>query len=574
MKNDHSSFTTQTLDSRSRSRSRGRDRSRSRDRDDRKDSSQPEQKPTTPIPIDPASKLPPAIRGTMIAQSLLAKPEALPKVIESVAESAAALGLAPSAMSSDPLQSAGTSEPTKRVRKSRWSTTKSFVPGMPTILPSDLDEDQRQAYLLNLEIEEATRKLRIGDFSAPADPNERSPSPEPVYDSNGKRLNTREVRKRQELEQLRHEKIQALLRINPNYKPPADYRVPNIRFHDKVWIPQEDHPEINFVGLLIGPRGNTLRALEQETGAKIVIRGKGSVKEGKFGRRDGPLPGENEPLHAYVTSNDSQAIKRAVERIKEIVNAALLIPDGQNELRKLQLRELAILNGTMRPEDILGGTRCSNCGSDQHKSWECPEQQNVTASIVCTACGGAGHIARDCINPRPGFQYDGGAGMDEEYSALMAELGEKPAPGTYDPGVKTEPGVPKFSLQAQQKQQDRKFTLPSGAPIMRVNLANPSKNAQPLSQVGGAAPGGGDAASYAGWGYGGDMSAYYGYGDPSQMPPAAWGAPPPSGWSYPVPVPPPPPPPPVPAATSGATASSSDDWSNLLAPPAPPPLPS
>lgn len=52
----------------------------------------------------------------------------------------------------------------------------------------------------------------------------RSPSPEPVYDSNGKRLNTREVRKRQELEQLRHEKIQALLRINPNYKPPADYR--------------------------------------------------------------------------------------------------------------------------------------------------------------------------------------------------------------------------------------------------------------------------------------------------------------------------------------------------------------
>jgi splicing factor 1 len=52
----------------------------------------------------------------------------------------------------------------------------------------------------------------------------RSPSPEPVYDSNGKRLNTREVRKKQELEQLRHEKIQALLKVNPNYKPPADYR--------------------------------------------------------------------------------------------------------------------------------------------------------------------------------------------------------------------------------------------------------------------------------------------------------------------------------------------------------------
>lgn len=35
----------------------------------------------------------------------------------------------------------------ERKRKSRWSTAKSFVPGMPTILPSDIDEIQRQSYL-------------------------------------------------------------------------------------------------------------------------------------------------------------------------------------------------------------------------------------------------------------------------------------------------------------------------------------------------------------------------------------------------------------------------------------------
>lgn len=29
-------------------------------------------------------------------------------------------------------------------------------------------------------------------------------------------------------------------------------------------IPQEDHPDVNFVGLIIGPRGNTLKALEKE----------------------------------------------------------------------------------------------------------------------------------------------------------------------------------------------------------------------------------------------------------------------------------------------------------------------
>lgn len=36
-------------------------------------------------------------------------------------------------------------------------------------------------------------------------------------------------------------------------------RPPIIRVHDKVMIPQEEHPDINFVGLLIGPRGNTLK---------------------------------------------------------------------------------------------------------------------------------------------------------------------------------------------------------------------------------------------------------------------------------------------------------------------------
>lgn len=56
-------------------------------------------------------------------------------------------------------------------------------------------------------------------------------------------------------------------------------RAPIVRVSDKVLIPQEEHPDINFVGLLIGPRGNTLKAMEKETGAKIIIRGKGSVKE-------------------------------------------------------------------------------------------------------------------------------------------------------------------------------------------------------------------------------------------------------------------------------------------------------
>ena len=32
------------------------------------------------------------------------------------------------------------------------------------------------------------------------------------------------------------------------------FRPPNKKFEDKVFIPQDNHPETNFVGLLIGPR--------------------------------------------------------------------------------------------------------------------------------------------------------------------------------------------------------------------------------------------------------------------------------------------------------------------------------
>ena len=53
----------------------------------------------------------------------------------------------------------------------------------------------------------------------------RSPSPEPIYSSDGKRLNTREYRKRKELEESRHHAIQNMISLNPEYKPPPDYKL-------------------------------------------------------------------------------------------------------------------------------------------------------------------------------------------------------------------------------------------------------------------------------------------------------------------------------------------------------------
>lgn len=52
----------------------------------------------------------------------------------------------------------------------------------------------------------------------------RSPSPEPIYNSEGKRLNTREFRVRKKLEEERHVLIQEALSLNEDYKPPSDYK--------------------------------------------------------------------------------------------------------------------------------------------------------------------------------------------------------------------------------------------------------------------------------------------------------------------------------------------------------------
>jgi len=40
------------------------------------------------------------------------------------------------------------------------------------------------------------------------------------------------------------------------------------------------------------------------------------VKEGKVGFKDGrPLPAQDEPLHAYITSSSSENVKKAVDKV-------------------------------------------------------------------------------------------------------------------------------------------------------------------------------------------------------------------------------------------------------------------
>ncbi|KAJ8416106.1 hypothetical protein AAFF_G00381280 [Aldrovandia affinis] len=132
---------------------------------------------------------------------------------------------------------------------------------------------------------------------------------------------------------------------------------PVAQLQEKLYVPVKEFPDFNFVGRILGPRGLTAKQLEAETGCKIMVRGKGSMRDKKKEEQNRGKPNWehlNEDLHVLITVEDSQnraeiKLKRAVEEVRK-----LLVPaaEGEDSLKKMQLMELAILNGTYRDANI------------------------------------------------------------------------------------------------------------------------------------------------------------------------------------------------------------------------------
>ncbi|KAM3863194.1 KH domain-containing RNA-binding protein QKI isoform 2-T2 [Diretmus argenteus] len=132
---------------------------------------------------------------------------------------------------------------------------------------------------------------------------------------------------------------------------------PVVQLQEKLYVPVKEYPDFNFVGRILGPRGLTAKQLEAETGCKIMVRGKGSMRDKKKEEQNRGKPNWehlNEDLHVLITVEDAQnraeiKLKRAVEEVNK-----LLVPaaEGEDSLKKMQLMELAILNGTYRDANI------------------------------------------------------------------------------------------------------------------------------------------------------------------------------------------------------------------------------
>jgi len=145
--------------------------------------------------------------------------------------------------------------------------------------------------------------------------------------------------------------------------------------------------------------------MEKQTGAKISIRGKGSAKDGKGAKKNAPtFPDDDDELHVLIAADTNEQVKQAAEMIEK-----LLIPveEGRNEHKRLQLRKLAEINGTLR--DNL---------------WEHERTIGfIGPQVACAHCGELSHPSTDCpFKGQPGFIN---RNMDKEFDLFLQAIGDK-----------------------------------------------------------------------------------------------------------------------------------------------------
>jgi splicing factor 1 len=316
---------------------------------------------------------------------------------------------------------------TKR-RKSRWSVAAAepaagaggiqgaMLAAARTSAPMLSHEAIQQTMVYQMQLKQINESLAtvVQDaLTREADPN-RSPSPPPRYDGQGKRVNTREYRMREDLNAARTRLIEDLMKLNPLYQAPSDYV--KVKPFKKIYIPNKEHPNYNFIGLIIGPRGSTQRSLEKDSGARVSIRGKGSVKEGRKNQVKGP--DDDDDLHVHIHGESEEAVAIAVRLVEELL---VVVDDEKNEHKQKQLRELALINGTLREDEF-----CQVCGERGHKQFECPHRSKTfkAANVKCAICGEQSHPTRDCPLKESGPTNE--VALDSEYTNFMAELEGKP----------------------------------------------------------------------------------------------------------------------------------------------------
>jgi splicing factor 1 len=283
---------------------------------------------------------------------------------------------------------------------------KQYIPPPFLDLPIGLSVNDVDQFFREQRLDDLTSKISRNDLEL-GDPDIRPPSPPPAYDRNGARTNARETRARASMQKEYHRLVSTMIRKLPGYVAPIDYKPPKITM--RVEIPHEKYPDVNFLGMILGPRGLNHKRLEEETGCSISIRGKGTK-----GQLENQTDEELDmPMHVCIMGEDQERVASAVKQIAPLVDP--LHADFEHE-RMRGLEQLAILSGT--------GKSFQERQLQLLESGGIEDLSYTKIEIKCQICGDRGHLASDCPNRAKSASLDEWR-IDNEYSKLISQLGGK-----------------------------------------------------------------------------------------------------------------------------------------------------
>lgn len=113
----------------------------------------------------------------------------------------------------------------------------------------------------------------------------------------------------------------------------------------KVLVPVKEHPKFNFVGKLLGPKGNTMKHLQEETMCKMAVLGRGSMRDRQ---KEEELRNSLDPKYAHLTDElhvEISALAPPAEAHARIAYALAevkkyLVPDTNDMIWQTQMRDI------------------------------------------------------------------------------------------------------------------------------------------------------------------------------------------------------------------------------------------
>ncbi|CAE7506326.1 bbp-1 [Symbiodinium sp. KB8] len=343
---------------------------------------------------------------------------------------------------------------------------KPFRPLPYVELPVGLSEVEVDQFLREQRLEDLNRKLQLQQLED-VEPDIRPPSPPPLYDRQGNRLNTREVRIRKAMLAEFNRLIRYMLKNLENYVPPEGWKPQ--RLVKKIIIPYEKYPTASFMGVIIGARGVNHKRLQEASGCRIFIRGKDI---GDKWQTDEEL---HMPQHVHIEGDTEEQIETATNLIMPLLNPES--PEFEYA-RTHGMQQVAVVNGfTLKKSEH----RCGVCGALGHLGFDCPESEAYSykmANVKCDICGDRGHVASDCKQAAEQHKKENvdwkeeaekKRELDAEYERMMSELGlstgkKKPPAPPAPPGTAPETPLPEAAPETP---------APEAAPETPAPVASP-----------------------------------------------------------------------------------------------------